>query len=626
MLRLLLFRRWQSHRWQQGRATIFIAASVFVGAGLFSATRPATRLENLTRDWRFLLRGPRPPENPIVIIAIDNATLDDPKFAEPLVFWGFHHAKLFKILHEFGAKAVGFDIVQTLPLADYADPNPDQAEAQALATMPEMVFSFSRSALPNGFVKSEPNQQLMMALTIGRGQSGFANTSPDADGVVRQSTLRDVDGSLSLALQVAATATGKKPRFAPNAVTLGKRTLTLDDEYHCIINFAGPDGTFSRISYRDLLRHPAAFAGQIKNSICLIGTTGYEFQDYHLAPFAQRGKNSRGHLMAGIEIQANALQTILNGDGIRRSGAATIWLCIALAVVFSTPFCWLPKIYFVIPGLLALALCWTAVCVLAFTRAAWQLPLIPVLAALAANGFLLTVARLRLENSQKKWTEELFGRYVSPAVLEHLQRTPGAVELGGRRQVVTVLFSDIRSFTEISEKLEPEQVTQFLNDYFEKMVEIVFDNGGTVDKFVGDGIMAVFNWPIEQPDHARCAARTALQMQDQVAAAQTQWQRTGFANLQIGIGIHSGPAVLGNIGSKRRMEQTAIGDTVNVASRLESLTKQIATPRGILISATTAQAIGDDFALLPAGETEIRGRQKNIALFALDAPTGEKSC
>ena len=178
----------------------------------------------------------------------------------------------------------------------------------------------------------------------------------------------------------------------------------------------------------------------------------------------------------------------------------------------------------------------------------------------------------------------------------------------------------------MSEKLEPEQVTKFLNDYLEKMVEIVFANGGTVDKFVGDGIMAVYNWPVEQSDHAVRAARTAVQMQQQVAAAQADWQRAGFANLQVGIGIHSGPAVLGNIGSKRRMEQTAIGDTVNVASRLEGLTKQIATPSGILISATTAEEIGDEFALLPAGETEIRGRQNKLELFALSEPIGEKSC
>ena len=392
---------------------------------------------------------------------------------------------------------------------------------------------------------------------------------------------------------------------------LGDQYLDLDANGQCLINYVGPNETFPRISYRDLLSKPAAFRNQIKNSICLIGTTGYEMQDYHLVPFAQTGKSSRGHLMSGVEIHANTVHTILTGGGIHRAGITATWLCIALAVVLSAPFCWLSRIYFVLPSLLVLTAGWMAICVLAFTRYGWQLPLVPVLTATVANQFLLTVARLRLENSQKKWIEDIFGRYVSPSVLDHLRRTPGAIELGGRRQIITVLFSDIRGFTEMSENMEPEQVTQFLNDYLEKMVEIIFANGGTVDKFVGDGIMAVYNWPIEQPDHALRAARTAVQMQEQIEAA-AQWESKGFPVLKIGIGLHTGPAVLGNIGSRRRMEQTAIGDTVNVAARIESLTKDIGNKcgSGILISETTAEAIGEVFTLLPVEETEIRGRQK----------------
>jgi adenylate cyclase len=207
--------------------------------------------------------------------------------------------------------------------------------------------------------------------------------------------------------------------------------------------------------------------------------------------------------------------------------------------------------------------------------------------------------------------------------------TPGATELGGQRQVVTVLFSDIRGFTSRSEQMEPEQVTQFLNLYLEKMVNVVFSHGGTIDKYIGDGIMAIWNWPYPQPDHALRAAQAAVQMQQEVALAAEKWQEMGFPVLRVGIGIHSGHAVLGNIGAPQRMERTAIGDTVNVASRLESLTKEKSELLGssILISEPVREAIqqsqsdiaslGFDFA--HAGETVIRGRTEAIKLYAMVA-------
>jgi len=618
-----MLRHLPTRHWSRSLSTWCVVAGVILSVGALSPTRQVTGLEDLTRDWRFMLRGPRPIQVPIIVIEIDQETLDDKeKFGEPMIFWGRHHARVFETLHTLGARAIGFDVIQPLSLADsdYIDSNPDQAEAQALAGIPEMVLAYSRSWSPSGqLMETLPNNHLTTALTIGGGRRGFTNAPPDPDGVVRHSTLADNDGSLAFALAVAAVATGQEPKFEADAVLLGERRLALDSSQRCIINYVGPNETFPRISYRDLLRRPSAFRKQIKNSICLIGATSFGLQDYHQVPMAQRRDGRVENLMAGIEIHANTVHTILTGGGIHRPGVGMTWLLIVLAVAVSTPLCWLRKIYFVVPCLIALTASWTLICLLSFVHHGWQLPLVPVVLAVATNQFLLTVVRLRRENSHKQWVEDLFGRYTSPQVLDHLMHTPGAIDLGGRRQIVTVLFSDIRGFTEMSEKMEPEQVVNLLNQYLEKMVEIVFANDGTVDKYIGDAIMAVYNWHIEQPDHAARAVRTAVQMQEQIKAAAQEWQSAGLPSLSVGIGIHTGPAVLGNIGSPRRMEQTAIGDTVNVASRLEGLNKELGKRLGsnILISETTKSALNDSFTVVPAGETEIRGRQEKIKVYAI---------
>ena len=632
-------RRLPTHRWFQLPSTWLIAAAVALVVGLTAGTAPLTALENLSRDWRFRVRGARPLRVPITIIAIDQKSLESPSLAEPLIFWGGHHARVFQILREGGARAIGFDLIQPLSLSGRISPDPDQLEAQEILATPQIVLAFSRKLNDAKSVGDKarvsetlPNQQFRTALALGGGQLGLANTTPDADGVVRSFAPADSDGSASFAAQIAGVFAAHEPKIAAHSVSIGGHRVARDDNGDCLINYFGPDGTFPRISCSDLLARPGAFRSQIKDHICLIGTTSYEFGDYHSVPFVSSGGHE-GKDMAGIEVNANMVATLLSG-GIWRGGAGVTWLCIGLAVVLSVPCCALGRVSLVIPAMLALIAGWTTVCVVAFVRNGWQLPLSLPVIALSASGVLLTVARLRQENAHKKWVEGVFGRYVSAGVLEHLMSTPGAVEIGGRRQIITVLFSDIRGFTSSSEQMEPEQVTRFLNNYLEQMVDVVFAEGGTIDKYMGDGIMALWNWPIEQPDHALRAARAALQMQAQVEMAAAQWRQMGFPVLHIGIGIHTGNAVLGNIGSPRRMEHTAIGDTVNVASRLESLTKELSATLGsnILLSQTAWDSIRQsldgvlpcDFTVVPAGDTAIRGRQETLQLHAIMAATTAK--
>jgi adenylate cyclase len=236
---------------------------------------------------------------------------------------------------------------------------------------------------------------------------------------------------------------------------------------------------------------------------------------------------------------------------------------------------------------------------------------------LACAGGYLAVQGARFAESLRdlRRVEALFGRYVSPAVVRGLVGKQDELRLGGQRRDISVLFSDIRGFTTFAEHLPPEEVGAMLNEYFTAMVDVIFTHGGTVDKFVGDAIMAVFNAPLEQPDHAQRAVATALAMQDTATVLATRWESLGRPPLTIGIGVQSGPAVVGNFGADRRLEYTALGDTVNVASRLESLSKDLGC--AILVGAGTVELLAELGNLEPLGLITVRGRAEPLDLYGV---------
>ncbi|HCY39360.1 MAG TPA: hypothetical protein DHV02_05795 [Neisseriales bacterium] len=209
-----------------------------------------------------------------------------------------------------------------------------------------------------------------------------------------------------------------------------------------------------------------------------------------------------------------------------------------------------------------------------------------------------------------------FTRYVSQHIMESILKSEDQIKLSGERRKVTVLFSDIRNFTTFSEKHDPEQVVLLLNEYFSAMVEIIFRNQGILDKFLGDGIMVEFGVPLDDPHQESNAVKTAIEMREEVARLCAKWASEGKPGIDIGIGIHTGFAVIGNIGSEKRVEYTAIGDAVNVAARIEQLTKELKTP--ILISETTVAAIREQFNFKALGPQAIRGRTETIDVYTLN--------
>ena len=209
-----------------------------------------------------------------------------------------------------------------------------------------------------------------------------------------------------------------------------------------------------------------------------------------------------------------------------------------------------------------------------------------------------------------------FTRYVSQHIMESIISSEDSVKLSGERRKITLLFSDIRQFTKLSEKSNPEQVVSLLNEYFSVMVEVIFRNQGMLDKFLGDGIMVEFGAPLDDPLQEYHAVKAALEMQDELEKLRSRWQAEGKPQIEIGIGIHTGLAVIGNIGSEKRIDYTAIGDTVNVASRLEQFTKQLKVP--LLISEATVTAVKDQFNFTDLGAHILRGRSEPISVYTIE--------
>jgi adenylate cyclase len=216
---------------------------------------------------------------------------------------------------------------------------------------------------------------------------------------------------------------------------------------------------------------------------------------------------------------------------------------------------------------------------------------------------------------ERQAVKSAFARYVSNQVLDSILESGHAPTVHGDRRKITVLFSDIRSFTTLAEKLSPEEVVQILNEYFAEMVEIVFRNKGTLDKFIGDGLMVIFGAPAEDPEQEKHAVQTAIEMQQAIHRLSTKWEAEGKSAIRAGIGIHSGTAIVGNIGSEERMEYTAIGDTVNLASRLESATKELGVD--ILISEETIYGTHDAFGGKKVGELHVKGRHEPVMTYTI---------
>jgi adenylate cyclase len=321
--------------------------------------------------------------------------------------------------------------------------------------------------------------------------------------------------------------------------------------------------------------------------------------------------------MAGIQMHASIADSFLSNRFItpapRGSRIATVFITAVAIGLLSAflPFSGAAVAAFVIIGT------WTWFAVAAFKNGLWLNMVQPQIAGAIAL-FAGTAYQYFVEGVEKRKMKRLFGRYVSRDVYAQLVAHPELAELGGKRREMTVLFSDIRGFTSVTERGDPEALVAQLNEYFSKMVEIVFEHKGTVDKFVGDMVMALFGAPLDDPDHAEHAVQAAIHMVEELGRMNKSWKERGMAQLDIGVGINSGDMIAGNIGSSSIMSYTVIGDNVNLGSRLESLNKDYKTR--IIMSDATRTRLTQTYDTRPLGDVIVKGKSRPVAIFEIKVP------
>ncbi len=382
-----------------------------------------------------------------------------------------------------------------------------------------------------------------------------------------------------------------------------------------------PDGvpTFTYYSFYDLFhaqqeviegQKPALDPALFRDRLVVVGGTGEGLREAFTTPFPQ------GAIM-GPEVHANLIEALLVNRTITRSPP---WLTTVFALAGAAGVgiaglylnAWLTG---AVTAALASLLVWQAFAF--FARGTW----IPITIPALAIGFAFVgdlAWKYFVEGREKRIVKKLFSRYVSKDVFDRLVADPSLAALGGARRSMTVLFSDVRGFTAMSEKGSPEEVVAQLNEYFSRMVSVVFAHRGTVDKFVGDMVMALFGAPLDDEDHADHAVRTALAMSAALNQLNAEWQAQGRPTLDIGIGINTGDMVAGNIGSDTIMSYTVIGDAVNLGARLESLNKDYGTR--IIISDATRARLKGRYDVHPLGDVIVKGKSKPVAIFEVKTP------
>jgi adenylate cyclase len=565
---------------------LVLAAVIVVGLALAADAANVLRRADLsTVNIRFDVRGERPaPE--LVVVAIEDRTLTAADGRYPLDRrW---HAQVIRRLTKAGAKVIAYDVQFTSPSGDL-----DADNALILATRaaaPRVVMATTE-------VERGGRTQIFggrAGLRISRATPSNSNYSNDVDGRIRR---------MAFELQDLETFPMAAARLA-----LGRR-IELPQGSTAWIDYPGSPGTIRQISFRDVQR--GRFDPEdVRGKIVVVGGTAPSLQDRHAT------STSHNELMAGPEIQAAAILTALRGFPLSTGpGWINVLLVVLCGAIVPLAALRLRVVYAALLGVITVA----AVLVgaqLAFNEGTIVTVVYAIAAAIAgllATGAIHTVT-VAFERAH---TRDAFARFVPESVVDEVLRSAEGVRLGGVRGEATVMFSDLRGFTSFAETLEPEQVIAALNRYLTAMSEAILDHGGTLVAYMGDGIMAVFGAPLTQEDHADRALAAARDMLDRLEGFNRSLRDEGLhEGFKMGIGLNSGPVMSGNVGSERRLEYTALGDTTNTAARLEGMTK--GTPHQLFLADSTRDALlqrPDD--LIEVGEFEVRGRKATIKLWSL---------
>ena len=585
---------------------LLIAVGAVGAAHWVGMASPLRAFEGRSLDGRFLFRGPQPPvPNDVVVVFIEEDA--------DLPYWSpIPRRHLADVIGNLGeARFVGLDILLDKPSAD------TEGDSLFIDALRQHGRVIAVSYLQDG-VEHTPSPFFADAL-LDYGYATFP-TGTDAQIVRRGMPWQRLAGGVSLSLAGSILAHDR-------GLDTGALRASADDPPlpagPLLIDFSGPPSQLYR--ERDDLPQgitvcpshlvamgvypPGFFAGKV----VFVGTGLFDAPDRFRVPFF--GAQYDYALMFGVEIHAHFFRTLSVESRLHAPSIFTITVGLTLTVAVVVLATFLAGTVWG-TGLLCVTIVglWAAAYAL-FAQQGVVLPLVvPSLALGIGFGACLSYYGLT-EGRERRQTRQLFEKYLSPAVIAGLLEQPGQWALGGRRVEISVMFADLEGFTPLAEMLEPEELVALINQYLTEMTGIILEEGGTIDKYEGDLVMAFFGAPLALDDHAARACRAAMRMQFRLMELRGEWSQRGLPELQVRIGVSSGPAVVGNMGSDLRFDYTAMGDTVNLAARLEPANKEFGTYT--LVSAETRMQAGPGFSFRALGETQVKGKSEPVRVYEL---------
>jgi adenylate cyclase len=567
---------------------LLAVAAISVGLGALAyATHLMRTLDLNTVDTRFSIRGAQEGPEDVVVVGIDDKTFNALDRQWP--FPRHLHAEMIDRLSKAGARVIAYDVQFSEP----TEPREDNALILAVQRADGVVLSTTEvDAQGEGNVFGGEGVAEQIGARVGN-----TTIQVDPGGVLRHFPVA-FDGLVSLPVVAVEAATGEP---------VDRGEAGTESPW---IDFRGPPGTFEAHSFSDVLRGRVPDEA-FRDKTVVVGATAPSLHDYVATPA------SEGHEMPGAEMLANAIWTVGNDFPLKSvPGYLNVLLIVLFGLLGPVAQLWLrPLVAFAATVLLGLL--FVVLAQIAFEDG-WVLSIVYPVAALILSAVGALAVTTLITAYERQQVRDTFARFVPEDVVNDvLDRADENLRLAGVRRDGTVLFSDLRGFTSFAESLRPDLVIDVLNHYLSEMSDAIMDHGGTLVSYMGDGIMAVFGAPIEQPDHADRAVAAAEEMLGPRLDRFNEWlRRQGLSEgFQMGVGINSGSVMSGQVGSERRIEYTAVGDTTNTAARLEGMTK--GTPHQIFIADSTRDEMADGRRLAFVDEFPVRGRTSGIKVWTL---------
>jgi len=645
------------------RRDLLAAAAIALLCGILAASPALDLLHGLSLDaltalrWRVLGNGHDPAASPTVVVAFDEDSYRTPPFkGSPTITWTREVGRVVTAVLDGGALVIGFDVIFPTSIEQSAIPFDDETfGARVRGFDRDFLRALALAARAGKVVLGEiqhgsdpivpaPGQRL--AVGNRRNIRGL-NVYTDSDNVVRRVPLTFmVDGKPenALALELAARASGDAPTLnADQSVSFAGRQIPSYVPSTMTLNYDGGSNdipTYSLADLRACLEKGDAefFRRNFLGKVVVLGSV-LDFEDRKLtskrfatAPgpgLAERcalppaaSASSARSTIDGVYVHATAINNLLRREAVTElARLPTMLVATAEAALAAFAAVLLMPAQAAL-SFLALTLLWTAGATAAFAKAL-ALPLFePVLAGLVA--LVLTIGfRLAVTDKDKRFLRRSFAQYLAPAIIEKMVTSRKLPALGGEMRSVTVFFSDVTGFSSYSEMMKPPELVALMNDYLSAMTDIIEEHGAFVDKYMGDAIVAVFGAPVESTDHAVDAVRAALRCCARLDELNRHAAASNGRILAHRIGLNSGQALLGNIGSRRRFNYTAIGDVVNLASRIEGANKYFGT--SVLASAATMALTGTSFAWREIDEVRVQGRVQPVDILEALAEIGRET-